>query len=114
MDGKTPVQMFNENTVERRTIPEYLKKYLFTMRYTRTVQRDGVELDKIAYYTPQLKQYIGQAVEVRRGLDNTGIVHIFSMPDRKYLFDAENLTFSGIAQEDIQKITKLKKETKGA
>jgi transposase InsO family protein len=112
MDGKTPMQVFRENAVERRTIPEHLKKYLFTMRYIRTVQRNGVELDKVSYYTPQLKQYIGQQVEVRRGLDNTGIVHIFSMPERKYLFDAENLGFSGIPQEDIRKITKLKKETK--
>lgn len=51
-------------------------------------------------------------MEVRRGLNDTGIVHIFSLPDRKPLFDAENLTFSGVMQEDIQKVGKMKKELK--
>jgi hypothetical protein len=53
---------------------------------------------------------VGKQVEVRRGLDDTGVVNIFSMPDRKPLFDAENLAFSGVPQEDIQKIRQLKKE----
>jgi hypothetical protein len=110
MDSKTPRQVFTENTGERRDIPEHLKKYLFTTRYIRTVQRNGVELDNIFYYNVEFKSMVGKQVEVRRGLDDTGVVHIFSMPDRKPLFDAENLTFSGVPQEDIQKIRKLKKE----
>jgi hypothetical protein len=111
MNGKTPMQVFMENVGERRDIPEHLKKYLFTTRYIRTVQRNGVEVDGAFYYTKELQRYIGRQVEVRRSLDNTGTVHIFNMPDRKPLFDAENLAFSGIPQEDIQRISGLKRET---
>jgi putative transposase len=113
MEGRTPMQVFKEYAVPRREIPDGLKKYLFTMRYIRTVQRNGIELDGAYYQNEKFIEYNGRKVEARRGLDNTGTVHIFSIPDRVYLFDAEHLVFSGVPEEDIQKMKKLRKDMKG-
>jgi len=112
MDGRTPMTVFAEYSVPRREIPEHLKKYLFTMRYIRTVQRNGIELDGAYYQSENFIGCNGQKVEVRRGLDNAGVVHIFSYPDRVYLFDAEHLAYSGIPEEDIQKKGKLRRDMK--
>ena len=110
MEGRTPAQVFAEYAAPRREIPDGLKKYLFTMRYVRAVQRNGVLLDGVFYQSAGFVAHNGQRVEVRRGLDDTGVVHIFSIPDREYLFDAEQLTLSGVPQEDIQSMGKLKKD----
>ncbi|MDR2098214.1 MAG: Mu transposase C-terminal domain-containing protein [Spirochaetaceae bacterium] len=112
MNDRTPDEVFAENFTGRRELPEQFKKYLFTMRYVKTVTRNGVEVDGASYYTPEMQALIGQKVEVRRGLDNAGKVHIFGMPDRKYLFDAEDLAWSGIVEEDIKKVKKLRREAK--
>jgi len=113
MEGRPPMEVYKEYAAPRREIPDHLKKYLFTMRYIRTVQRNGVELDGAYYQNENFIEYNGRKVEVRRGLDDTGTVHIFSYPDRVYLFDAEHLAFSGIVEEDIRKIAKIKKDMKG-
>jgi hypothetical protein len=57
-----------------------------------------------------MKAIIGQRVEVRRGIDDAGVVYIFSLPDKKPLFEATCLAYSGNVQEDIARLNKLKKE----
>jgi transposase InsO family protein len=112
MDGKTPDQVFAENAVPRRDIPENIRKYIFTRREIRTPDKNGVTIDGIQYYNEKIVQYIGQQVEVRRDINNIGRVSIFSLPDRLYLFDAENqLKDFGITEENIRL---LKKKTKAA
>jgi putative transposase len=69
MDGKTPMQAWKEHEVEKREIPEHIRNYLFTLRYERTIQRNGVSIDGVDYYSKEMMQYIGQKVEVRMGLD---------------------------------------------
>jgi transposase InsO family protein len=113
MEGRTPMRVFKEYAVLRREIPDNLKKYLFTMRYIRTVQRNGVELDGANYQNENFIEYNGRKVEVRRGLDDAGTVHIFSYPDRVYLFDAEHFVLSGVPEEDMRKMGKLRKDMKG-
>jgi putative transposase len=112
MEGRTPMQVFKEYKVPRRDIPNRLKKYLFTMRYIRVVRRNGILLDDIFYQNENFVEYNGRKVEVRRPLDDAGIVHIFSIPDRVYLFDAEHLVLSGVPQEDIEKMGRLRKDMK--
>jgi putative transposase len=104
MDGKTPVQVFEENRGPRKEIPEALRRYIFTRREKRTVQRKGVTIDGIEYYNPQMVQYIGSEVEVRRDIDKIGTVSIYVLPDRTYLFDAESdvLKDFGIPEENIR------------
>jgi putative transposase len=110
MDGKTPSQVMAEHPYERRDIPDNYKKYLFAMRYVKTVQRNGVLLDGAWYYAPEMLSITGQRVEARRGLDDAGTVHIFSLSDKRPLFDATCLEYTGNAQEDIDKKNKLNKE----
>jgi hypothetical protein len=104
MDGKTPVQVFEANRGPRKEIPEALRRYIFTRREKRTVQRKWVTIDGIEYYNPQMVQYIGSEVEVRRDIDKIGTVSIYNLPERTYLFDAESdvLKDFGIPEENIR------------
>jgi putative transposase len=117
MDGKTPAQAFQENAVPRRDIPENMKKYIFTRREIRTIQRNGISIDGMWYYSLELREYFltkGQSVkvEVRRGLDDARKISIFSMPDRVYICDAEGGLEKGSTEEDIRRINKVKKEAR--
>jgi hypothetical protein len=117
MEDKTPVQVFQENAVPRRDIPENMKKYIFTRRDTRTIQRNGISIDGMWYSSRELREYFltkgpGVKVEVRRGLDDVRNVSIFSMPDRIYLCDAEGGLENGSTEEDIRRLNKVKKEAR--
>ena len=102
MDGKTPREVFEENMTVRRILPERYRMYIMTRREKRTVRRNGVAIGGIDYFTPQMIEYTGQEVEVRRGLDDIGTVHIFRLPERTYLFDAYNdiLRDSGVSEDN--------------
>jgi transposase InsO family protein len=112
MDGRTPDAVFEENAVPRRDIPENIRKFIFTRREIRTPGKNGVTLDGLDYYNEKIVQYIGRQVEVRRDINNIGRVSIFSLPDRLYLFDAENqLKDFGITEENMRL---LNRKTKAA
>jgi transposase InsO family protein len=104
MDGKTPAQVFEEGWRPRKEISEEMRRYIFTRRENRTIQRNGVSIDGIEYYNPQMVQYIGSKVEVRRDIDKLGTVSIYNLPDRTYLFDAESdvLKDFGIPEENLR------------
>jgi hypothetical protein len=117
MGGKTPAQAFQENAVPRRDIPENMKKYIFTRRAIKTIQRNGIGIDGMWYNSRELWEYFltkgqGEKVEVRRGLDDARKVSIFSMPDRVYICDAEGGLEHGSTEEDIRRINKVKKEAR--
>jgi hypothetical protein len=112
MDGRIPAEVWQENAGPKREIPEHLKKYLFTLRHTKVVQKNGVLIDGLEYYTPEMIARIGEKVEVRIGLEQKNTVHIFSLPDRKYLFDAELNIWTGNVAEDNERVKKLRKEGK--
>jgi hypothetical protein len=112
MDEHTPMEVWQENAGPRREIPEHLKKYLFTLRYTKTIQKNGIKLDELEYYTPEMIAHVGEKVEVRVGLEHKSTVHIFSLPDRKYLFDAELNIWTGNVALDNERVKKLRKEGK--
>jgi putative transposase len=114
MGGKTPMQVMTENSYERREIPTEYKKYIFARPHIKIIQRNGVKLDECWYHAKEMLGKIGQRVEVRRGLDDAGTVHIFSLPDKKFLFDATCLEYTGNVQEDIALKNKLNKEKNAA
>jgi hypothetical protein len=111
MDDNTPVAVWNANAVPKREIPEHIKKYLFTLRYVRTIGKNGVHIDGFDYYAQEMIEYLGtgKKVQVRVGLEHSLKVHIFSLPEQKYLFDAELLSWSGDAVRDIEQVNKLRK-----
>ncbi|MDR0584595.1 MAG: Mu transposase C-terminal domain-containing protein [Treponema sp.] len=117
MEGKTPVQVFQENAVPRREIPETMKKYVFTRREIKTIRRNGIRIDGMWYTSREMHAYFltegkGVKVEVRRGLDDVRTVSIFSMPDRVYLCGAECDLEKGSTEENIRRVNKAKKEAR--
>jgi len=104
MDGKTPASVMEENRGPRKEITDEMRRYIFTRREKRTVQKNGVTIDGIEYYNPQMVQYIGSQVEVRRDIDKIGTVSLYSLPDRTYLFEAESdvLKDFGIPEENMR------------
>jgi putative transposase len=112
MDGRTPAEAWNANAVPKREIPEHIKKYLFTMRFVRTVSKNGVRIDGFDYYAKEMVEHTGQKVQVRVGLEHSLKVHIFSLPEQKYLFDAELLSWTGDAARDIRQVNELRKDGK--
>jgi putative transposase len=112
MGGRTPAEVWRENAEPKREIPEHLKKYLFTLRYVKTIQKNGIILDGQEYYAPEMIGHVGEKAEVRVGLEHKNRVHIFSLPDRKYMFDAELNIWTGNAAQDIERVKRLRKEGK--
>jgi putative transposase len=76
MDGNTPMEVWQENAVPKREIPDHVRKYLFTLRYTKTIQKNGIRLDGFDYYVKEMIAHIGEKVEVRVGLEPSATVHI--------------------------------------
>jgi hypothetical protein len=117
MEEMTPVQVFRENAVPRREIPENMKKYIFTRRENRVIQRNGISIDGMWYSSKELRDYFydkgpGVKIEVRRSLDDVRKVSVFSIPDRVYICDAEGGLENGATEEDIRKVNKARKESR--
>lgn len=114
MDGKTPNEVFAENMDYKRELPEQYRKYLFTVREKRVVQRNGVSVDGISYYHPAMVRLIGEKVEVRRDINDIGAVAIFSLPDMVYQFDAVSDLFKdkGITEESLRAVRKVQRQAR--
>ena len=111
MGGKTPVQVYRENLHERRVMPETFRRYVMTRRERRTVQRSGVTIDGVEYYAKEMVEHIGQEVEVRRSLDDVGAVSIWKLPERTFLYYADNevLKDRGVSEENNRRVQAIAK-----
>jgi transposase InsO family protein len=105
MDGGTPEAVFGANLEAKREMPEAMRKYVFAIRERRVVQRNGVTIDGISYYSERMAAFTGQQVEVRRDINDAGKVAVFSLPDCVYQFDAENDFFKdrGVSEENVRR-----------
>jgi hypothetical protein len=112
MNGETPHSVFYANLEARREMPQEMRKYVFAIRDQRTIQKKGITMDGIDYYDPQMVQYIGTRVEVRRDINDAGKIALFSLPGCVYMFDAENdfLKDRGIPEENIRRLKNAKKQ----
>jgi len=115
MGGRTPEQVFEACRGERREVPDELRRYIFSRREKRTVQRRGVTIDGIEYYNPALAQHIGTQVEVRRDINRLGAVSIFSLPERVFLMDAESdvLKDFGAPEENLRAQRTAQRKARG-
>ena len=104
MNGRTPDAVFAETVTAKREMPEAMRKYVFARRETRVVQRNGVSIDGIEYYTGEMTRYIGTEVEVRRDIDRVGSVSIFDIKTRTYMFDAQSDVFkdTGVTEDNLR------------
>jgi hypothetical protein len=57
-------------------------------------------------------EYIGEKVEVRIGLEHATTAHIFSLPDRKFMFDAVLDEWTRNVAKDNEKVKHERKEAK--
>lgn len=114
MDGKTPNAVFAETFDHKRELPEEYRKYIFTVREKRVVQRNGVSIDGISYYNPEMVRLIGEKVEVRRDINDIGKAAIFSLPDLVFQFDAESDVFKdrGITEENLRAVRKEQRQAR--
>ena len=114
MDGKTPNAVFAETFAHKRELPEEYRKYIFTVREKRVVQRNGVSIDGISYYNPEMVRLIGEKVEVRRDINDIGKAAIFSLPDLVFQFEAESDLFKdkGITEENLRRVRKVRKQAR--
>jgi putative transposase len=115
MNGRTPLEAWETYADWRKKeIPAEIAKYLWAFRYQKTVQRNGVKHDG-AWYFPTSEEnvaYVGEKVEIRVPLDKRGVVHVFSLPERKFLFDAYLAEFEGNVEKDIEKVDAMRKGKK--
>ena len=114
MDGKTPNAVFAETFDHKRELPEEYRKYIFTVREKRVIQRNGVSIDGISYYNPEMVRLIGEKVEVRRDINDIGKAAIFSLPDLVFQFDAESDVFKdrGITEENLRAVRKEQRQAR--
>ena len=114
MDGKTPNEVFTETFEHKQELPEEYRKYIFTVREKRIVQRNGVSVDGISYYNPEMVRLIGEKVELRRDINDIGKAAVFSLPDLVYQFDAESDLFKdrGITEENLRAVRKEQKKAR--
>jgi hypothetical protein len=114
MGGEAPDCVFARNLESRREMPQEMRKYIFAIRQRRTVQKKGICIDGIDYYSGEMVRLIGEKVEVRRDINDAGKISIFSLPDFVHQFDAENylLKDRGIPEENIRKLKSAKKKAR--
>ncbi len=89
MNGKTPMQVFNENRKPARMLHENSKKLIFTEPIgTRLVSRTGITLNSINYYSNKYNhQYLGEKLLIRKPIWTDDFISCFTL-DGSWLFDA--------------------------
>jgi len=117
LGGKTPNQVFEEGMKNRIKIEpdnEALND-LFSSTYTCKVQRNGVTIEGVSYYTEKLvlNKYSKKDVIVRRKFNDVGTVKIYDITG-KFICDAVNDYFKdkGVSEENIRNAKKSIKEEK--
>jgi hypothetical protein len=115
MDGRAPLAVWAGYAEWRkREIPGEIARYLWAFRYVKTVQRNGVKHDGAWYFPTSAENiaHVGEKVEIRAPLDRRGVVHVFSLPERRFLFDAYLTEYTGDVDADMGKVGKMRKGKK--
>jgi hypothetical protein len=111
MDGKSPLASSRRNYPSGASC-RVLRIYVMTRREKRIIQRNGVTIDGIWYFTPEMIQHTGDQGEVRRGLDDVGKVSVWKLPERTFLYYAYNdlLRDMGVPEENVRRARQATKE----
>lgn len=116
MNNKTPEVVYAQNLVVKRTASnDVLDMWLMrTINKPRTVQKNGVTIDKVCYSSDDMVKYIGQKVYVRHKPDDMSYVHLHDL-EGNYLLTAikkEEMSFSP-SYADYERLNKTKKMARG-
>lgn len=105
------MQVWAENPVPKWEVPAELKPYLFTNKYTRTIQKDVITYEGGLYYAPEVIQYLGSKVQIKVPLDRDDEIYVFS-PAGEKLFDAVWRDEGKTVTEKNEAVGKLRKANK--
>lgn len=106
LDGKTPIEVAKKSTLQPEKIrDERILDILLAPVARRTVQKKGISIDGSFFTSPELIDYIGQSVEIKRDLYNAGLLYVFDASE-KYLCQAKNEPLTGQDLEDYLRAKK--------
>jgi len=112
LGGKTPLEVARESHLQPQKIrDERILDILLAPVGSRTVQKQGISVDASYFVSPELVEYVGRRVEIRRDLNNAGLLYVFDASTGKYLCQAENEPLEGQNLEDY--LEAKKKHFKG-
>lgn len=112
LNGKTPLGVAKESHLQPQKIrDERILDILLAPVGRRTVQKQGVSVDGAYFVSPELIEHIGRRVEIRRDLNNAGLLYVFDASTGKYLCKAKNEPLAGQSLEDY--LIAKKKHFKG-
>jgi len=90
MNGRTPDQVFKEETAYPRPImPTELRELVFAEQFKRTVTKYGISIDNVDYYAEEIIGHIGKKLIARRPFRNRETIIVFDL-DGRQLFIAYN------------------------
>jgi putative transposase len=117
MNLRTPDEVFQEETKDwiRISIPDDYLNFLFAKQFVSTVRRDGVHIEGIPYYSPELVAYKGKGIKVivKRDINDISRVKVYDK-NEVFICDAVNtiLTDTGSCEENIRNVKKARKDEK--
>ncbi len=107
LGGKTPLEVARNSTLQPEKIRDLrILDILLAPVGRRTVQKKGISIDGEFFISPELIEYIGVKVEIRRDLSNAGLLYVFDSFSGKYLCQAKNEPLEGQRLEDYQQAKK--------
>lgn len=106
LGDKTPLEKAKESHLQPPKIRgERILDILLAPVGYRTVQKKGISVDNSFFVSPELVEYIGRRVEIRRDLNSVGRLYVFGSTG-KYLCQARNEPLEGQKLEDYLKAKK--------
>ena len=107
LGGRIPLEVARESHLQPQKIrDERILDILLAPVGRRTVQKQGISIDASYFVSSELIEHIGRRVEIRRNLNNAGLLYVFNASTGKYLCQAKNEPLEGQNLEDYQKAKK--------
>lgn len=101
LGGKTPLEVAKESRLQPEKIrDERVLDILLALVGFRKVQKHGISIDASYFVSPELIEHIGRRVEIRRDLNNAGLLYVFDASTGKYLCQAKNEPLEGQGLEN--------------
>ncbi|WP_043808074.1 Mu transposase C-terminal domain-containing protein [Desulfatibacillum aliphaticivorans] len=112
LGGKTPMEAMKESPLSPQQFSdERALDVLLAPVARRKVGKKGISIDNEIYVSPELAAYVGWRVEVRRDMQDVGLIYVFSARTMEFLCTARNEPLTGLQLEEYIKAKKsLKKE----
>jgi putative transposase len=112
MEGRTPEAVWKIDQIQNPVILDSsLSLILETEQTMCTVYKNGIKIDKIEYYAPELMEYQGQKVRVRRLFKDMSRVLVYKLAGDTYICEAaaDALMETGVTKDDVASVKRAHK-----